>query len=626
LTGTDWDEIYVHPRTKPHPLHPEGVRMSFKLLPVPLVLLTCILRAETAVQTDWSCGPGIPGPVGAWTDDFWTSSDIRWTEGGSLGLARGVGHNLDGSDHGAFGISSADVEGDGDTDIITVSGSALVWWENLDDQGTEWTAHVVDPSYSGAYGLCSGDIDGDGDADLIDSSALMLTWWENEDGSGGEWTLHTIDPSQNGIACICIDDVNGDGYPDVLGAAMASNAITWWENADGLGTAWIEHTVDGSFGTARSVYCDDMDLDGDRDILGAALGDDTISWWENTDGVGGVWIEHPVDTDVSTPWSACSFDCEGDGDLDVLGASFNGSSIFCWENADGAGTVWTRHTVDSDLFGPNCVIAEDLDGDGLKDVLGTVYYDSRLSWWKNTGSSAFWPENELDSDLDGAYDLAVADVNGDGCTDVLAAGSFDAASWWDMQEYRSHAVLESSILYLGCDPAWGWIDWNADAPSSTSVAFQVRASDDCAQMGEWSSILDIPGSLAGVLADSSSFFQYRVLLSTSDSTATPELADVTIGWDPTGIEGGEEPSALSMEPLQNPAVGFVELRLSLPSLMQVRLDVFDVSGRLVAGVLDGELEPGSHTIQVSDLAPGLYLARLVAGSETLVERLTVIGR
>jgi len=66
---------------------------------------------------------------------------------------------------------------------------------------------------------------------------------------------------------------------DVLGAACYANDITWWENADGTGTSWGEHTVDDNFFDARSVYAVDVSGDGNLDILGAAQDGNKIAWW-----------------------------------------------------------------------------------------------------------------------------------------------------------------------------------------------------------------------------------------------------------------------------------------------------------------------------------------------------------
>jgi hypothetical protein len=89
--------------------------------------------------------------------------------------------------------------------------------------------------------------------------------------------------------------MDGDGDLDVLGAAFYADDITWWENDGG---SWTEHTVDGSFNGAVSVYSADVDGDGDSDVLGAGLTEDAVTWWENDDvagpgtGDGGSWTEH----------------------------------------------------------------------------------------------------------------------------------------------------------------------------------------------------------------------------------------------------------------------------------------------------------------------------------------------
>ena len=79
-------------------------------------------------------------------------------------------------------------------------------------------------------------------------------------------------------------DVNGDGYMDVLGAAKFANDITWWENVDGSGTIWTEHTVDGDFIYAWSVYSTDVNGDGYMDVLGGAFCEgNQIAWWDLTE-------------------------------------------------------------------------------------------------------------------------------------------------------------------------------------------------------------------------------------------------------------------------------------------------------------------------------------------------------
>ncbi len=67
----------------------------------------------------------------------------------------------------------------------------------------------------------------------------------------------------------------------------------------------LEHTVDGDFNYATSVYSTDVNGDGYMDILGAS-DDDDITWWENVDGLGNTLTEHTVDGDFNGAWSVNS--------------------------------------------------------------------------------------------------------------------------------------------------------------------------------------------------------------------------------------------------------------------------------------------------------------------------------
>jgi len=79
----------------------------------------------------------------------------------------------------------------------------------------------------------SADIDGDGDMDVLGaaSEADDVVWWEN-DGTpeNGGWIKHTIDSNFNGACSVYSEDINNDGKIDVLGAALYADDIVWWEN------------------------------------------------------------------------------------------------------------------------------------------------------------------------------------------------------------------------------------------------------------------------------------------------------------------------------------------------------------------------------------------------------------
>jgi hypothetical protein len=158
----------------------------------------------------------------------------------------------------------------------------ITWWENSAGDGSAWTEHTIDDSFDGAQSVYAADVDGDGDIDVLGAAtdADDIIWWENSAGDGSAWIGHTINDSFDGARSVHAADVDGDGDIDVLGAASDADTITWWENTTGDGNSWKEHTVDNTFDGAQSVHAADVDGDGDIDILAAASSANTITWWE----------------------------------------------------------------------------------------------------------------------------------------------------------------------------------------------------------------------------------------------------------------------------------------------------------------------------------------------------------
>ncbi len=169
-------------------------------------------------------------------------------------------------------------------DIIGAASNAddIVCWKNSNGLGTIWEKITVDTSFDGAYSVYTADIDNDGDLDIVGASnnANDIAWWENAGGTGVSWSRHDIDTAFNGGRSVYATDMDGDGDVDVLGAAYYADDICWWQNMDGIGQSWRKRTADASFNAATSVFAADMNGDGKLDILGAGYYADDIVWWE----------------------------------------------------------------------------------------------------------------------------------------------------------------------------------------------------------------------------------------------------------------------------------------------------------------------------------------------------------
>ena len=90
-----------------------------------------------------------------------------------------------------------------------------------------------------------------------------------------------------------------------------------------------------------------------------------------------------------------------------------------------------------------------------------------------------------------------------------------------------------------------------------------------------------------------------------------------------GPPGGRRPTQLEFGlPATNPSPGRVALELSLPSAADVRVDVFDLQGRVVGSMHAGRLDPGVYRL-VWDGSDG---DGRVSGAGVFFTRLLVDGR
>jgi hypothetical protein len=192
--------------------------------------------------------------------------------------------------------------------------------------------------------------------------------------------------------------------------------------------------------------------------------------------------------------------------------------------------------------------------------------------------------------------------------DVLGAALWaDDITWWDLTGFLPDGSLESSVLDIQESPDWQTIDWTCTEPAGTGVAFQVRASDNSSNMGEWSDTLTAPCTLEGILTDEDLYFQYRAILTTTDSLSTPVLQDVTVVWlQYIGTEEAEGASFVLHGAMPNPVLGTAVLVFTLLVDSGAELTVYDLTGRVLYSI-NGEYSTGVHELILDGLASGVYL-------------------
>lgn len=145
-------------------------------------------------------------------------------------------------------IYTYDVNGDGWNDIVTSSAHeyGIFWYEQQRAAGAlKWKQHVIDDSWSQAHSLTLADLDKDGDLDLVtgkrfrahnggdpgETEPLGVYWYELTRRPSVRWTKHIITYGQ-GIGSgmnIPVVDLDQDGDLDIVVTGKWGGPA-WFEN------------------------------------------------------------------------------------------------------------------------------------------------------------------------------------------------------------------------------------------------------------------------------------------------------------------------------------------------------------------------------------------------------------
>ena len=265
-----------------------------------------------------------------------------------------------------------DLDGDGVTDLITVAEDRRIVGGFIEEEAeTQWfkgdltQATRFDPTpRSLGFGLGSlpdlFDVDGDGDLDLVSAEyfanlSASFVWMEQVEApsaeSNGVWQRHIID-DQSGPAIqgSMVENFLGDGRAVLIGSNHtnrlnkeddAYEGIFMFTPGDDIRQPWQRTQISKGMASQNSMSgqaapgifdWNDIDADGDIDLFISGDADPRIFLIEQREG--GSFVTHVLDDGIAQAGGIKAVDLNGDGYVELVVNSFEGSEIYLYLQDD----------------------------------------------------------------------------------------------------------------------------------------------------------------------------------------------------------------------------------------------------------------------------------------------------
>ena len=362
--------------------------------------------------------------------------DILYAENASKTLS--WQENLDGARYGSeqtitgedskrtvTHIRAADLDTDGDLDILTVSAEdgKVSWHENVNGQGHFGGRRLITLDAKSLKYLDVSDLENDGDVDIVYSLSGLnsIMWLENQNGRGQFGQPSLLASEGREISSFFTVDVDGDGDQDILTTFSGDHDIGWYENSSQQGTLGPRQTLGLSASEVSFIHAGDIDRDGDIDVISGSQADRSVTWFENTDGRGVLGDERVIASQIDGLTSLVLVDADADGDLDALatvdreGVDLLFKGLIWFENTDGDGQFQTREMLS--YYGSNYIHVADLDRERTLELVSRDPQSGTLTWLENAFGASTFRETEI---RDRIASIDIADLNGDGDADMVA--------------------------------------------------------------------------------------------------------------------------------------------------------------------------------------------------------------
>ena len=528
-----------------------------------------------------------------------------------------LGDTIDG-----HGVSWGDYDGDGDDDLFLANNGPNRLLRN-DGDGDYVKLDVSLGGEGDSRAGCWGDYDNDGDLDLyVVNYGAANALYRND---GGEFTDVTEgplgDPGQNTSGVWADWDLDGDVD---LYLTCDDGRSKLLRNDGGTFTDLVGDPA--SFvGWSRGCAFGDYDNDGDPDLY-VTIKDGPNKLFRNDRAAGFADVSaSPVDFSASCKGCAWG-DYDNDGWLDLYVVNKDGANRL-FHNDAGVFTDVTDAVTGDEGDGRTCLWG-DYDNDGWMDLFVTNV-DGTNKLFRNLHNGSFadstcgdlaaiamtpWGAAFADDDRDGDLDLYVSNHSWQGVPNRMFRNGLAGGQWLQVKlsGTTSNRFGLGARVELVAD---GQTQVRQVAPSG----YLVQSPTTC-HFG----LGDAHEATLRVIWPSGVYQEVPV-------TSVNMILEV-VEAATTGVETPANDFVFRIGNHPNPFNPSTTISFSLPEPATVRLAIFDVGGRLVKTLLDGDVKGvGDHHVEWNGrtddgaTAPsGLYFFRVIAGDHQATRSMTLL--
>ncbi len=226
---------------------------------------------EGGVMADVN-GDGVPDLVFA----HYNHSGILWID---FSGSEPKVHHAGGPEQDGHGVGVADIDGDGLADILTPTG----WLKQIDANKNDWEWHPDWQLGDAGFPIIGYDVNNDGKMDVIygQGHSYGIYWLEQiGDGDNRHWVRRAIDESFSQVHALKLVDIDGDGEPELLAGKRYRGhngndpgsydpLVIYYYKIDRATGTFNRYpiSVNGAAGAGTQFVTEDMDKDGDIDIV-----------------------------------------------------------------------------------------------------------------------------------------------------------------------------------------------------------------------------------------------------------------------------------------------------------------------------------------------------------------------